>query len=214
MSNEHVVLEIPNPLWRVAGNCAVYCEPSCCGVGAYELLPQHLKPWAVTALPEDVALVLRQADELLAQMGRIGPDAHFEWINYDGPNWHRYWLEDLRECIVEATSPPRTRPDGTPFVREVTAEVRVLNRHRWVDGTWFRPQPLTGPSVYVIAPERPVWADISLSASAVPPGKLAIAHLKFPLPARVQPVLFEGASLDLTLHGESKMFEATILALE
>lgn len=207
-------LAIPNPLWNIAQGFAIYCDPGCCGVAAFELLPHHMQNWLVPPTPEEVSLALEQADDLLAEMKRIGPEASFEWINYDGPNWHRYWLEDLRECIVEATNRPQTRQDGTPFVREITAEVRVLNRHRLVDGTWYRPQPLTGPNVYVIAPERPIWADISLSASAVPPGKLAIAHLKFPLPARVQPLLIVGAPLELTLHKESKMFEATILALE
>lgn len=211
--SEHLVLDVPNPLWRVAGECAIYCDPSCCGVGAYELLPQHLKPWVATALPEEVALLLQQADELLTEMKRLGPCASLRWINDSGPNEHRYWLEDLRECLVEATSPPQTRQDGTTFVREVTAQVRILTWREVVGGKSFPPQPLTGPLVWVDVPERPVRADITLSAPAVPPGKQAIVHLRFPLPTRVQPLLTLGGRLDLTHFGESKTIDATILAL-
>ena len=134
--SEHLVLDVPNPLWRVAGECAIYCEPSCCGVGAYELLPQHLKPWTATALPEEVALLLQQADELLTEMKRLGPCASLRWINDSGPNEHRSWLEAPRECTAEAPTPPRTRADGTPFVRQVTVALHVLTRRVQYRGEW------------------------------------------------------------------------------
>lgn len=213
MSNEHLMLAIPNPLWDIASGFAIYCDPGCCGVGAFELLPHHMKNWLTPPAPEEIALALAQADELLAEMKRIGPEACFEWIWGNEPNEHRYWLEDLRECIVEATCPPQTRADGTPFVREVTVALHVLTRRFQYRGEWYWPQPLKGPIVGVIAPEREVFAEISLSAPEVPLGKQAIAHLRFPLPARVQPLLIAGAPLDLSHHGESKTIDATILAL-
>ncbi len=182
MPNENLVLAIPNPLWNIAQGFAIYCEPSCCGVGAFELLPHHLKNWVTPPTPEEIALALEQADELLAEMKRIGPEASFEWINYDGPNWHRYWLEDLRECIVEATNPPQMFPDGSPFVREVTAQVRILTWREVVGGKSLPPQPLTGPMVWVDVPERPVRADITLSAPAVPRANKPSLTCDFPCP--------------------------------
>jgi len=213
MPDDRLELEIPDALWKAATSCAIHCQPDCCGQNAFELTPEEMRHWASAATADKIALVLRQADDLIAELAKLGPHTRLKWLSSDYPEEPRHWLEDVRECVIETTNPPAQRSDGAPMIRRVTANLRVLTSAETWNGHMMPAKPFERAGVEVLLPDRPLWADVKLPGDKIEPGQRAVAEMCFPLPARIQPWLTIGGTLDLDHHRGTKTIEATILAL-
>ena len=213
MADERREIEIPAALWKAATSCAIHCQPDCCGQNAFELTPEEMRRWALGATADRIAVVLRQADDLIAELARSGPNTRLKWFSSDYPEEPRHWLEDVRECVIETTNPPADRPAGAPMIRRVTANLRVLTSAETWNGHLMPAKPFERAGAEVLLPDRPLWADVKLPVEKLEPGEQATVELRFPLPARIQPWLMIGGTLDLDHHRGTKTIEVTILAL-
>jgi len=203
-------IEIPDEL-RSAMRWCELCEAACCGESAFELLPEHLATWSHDTPRAEIELVLRQIDELLAQLRQAGPGAQLKWFSSEVAAGPAPWLTDFRECVIEATAPPPTGADGQPIRRVVTAAVRVLTDNEYSADPWITNDPIVDGRIFeVLLPDRPAMVVPQLSAE-LQPGEQATIELRFPLPARVQPLLTAGGRLDIGRPHGHKTAEATIL---
>ena len=213
MPDDPLELDIPDALWNAVRDCEIDCVAACCGEDAFVLTPEHMEAWAHQASTNRVALVLRQIDELIVELARLGPTAKLRWFLSRDPAGPTHWLEDVRECVIETTNPPAQRADGAPMIRRVTVNFRVLTSDETHNGRGFPAIPFERPGAEVLLPDRPLWADVKLPVEKLEPGEQATVELRFPLPARIQPWLMIGGTLDLDHHRGIKTIEATILAL-
>jgi hypothetical protein len=214
MSDDPLELRIPDALWNAVRRCEIHCVAACCGENAFELTPENLSFWAWAAPPDRVELVLRQIDELIDQLARLGPNARLKWFSSDCSDGPRHWLKDVRECVLETTNPPQRLPDGTPIVRRVRAKLRVLTSGETFNGHLMPAKPFDRAGVEVLLPDRPLWTEVKLPVKQVDPGQRLVAELRFPLPARIQSWLKVGGTLDLDHHRGTKTIDATILSFD
>lgn len=209
--NVEIELEIPKSIEDVISGCAIYCEPACCGEHAFQLFPENM--WVSDLTPGQIAKTKQDIDELIEQLTRLGPKAGLKWFSGDDPNGPRAWLEDVRECFIEATSPPATQPDGSPVFRHATINGRVLTASEKHNGDLFPPEPLESGRIEVFLADGPSTNLITLSVNRLNPGEEALAELRFPLPKRIHPCLTVGGTLDLGPYGGGKEVHATIMEL-
>jgi hypothetical protein len=206
-----IELAIPNELRQASKWCEVWCEAACCGETAFDLDPENLADWARDTSAEHVALVLRQADDLIAELVRLGPTAGLIWFSGEDPQGPKSWVEDLRECIIEATNPPQQLPDGTPIVRRISAKVRVLTKNTYL-GKDYWSKPLETGRVSIVLPDRALQVELELRNNPLPPGEESLAELRFPLPSRIQRWLTPALTLDIGSSPEHKSAEARMIA--
>ena len=203
-----IEIEIPDTISNIISGCEIYCEAGCCSENAFQLFPENM--WVEQLTPREIAQTRHDIDDLIEQLTRLGPTAGLKWFSGDDPNGPTGWLEDVRECFIEATSPPAAQPDGSPIFRHATVNVRVLTASEVRNGDLFPPESLESGRIEVFLPDGPSTNLITLSVDRLNPGEEASAELRFPLPMRIQPFLRVGASLDLGRFGGSKASHATI----
>lgn len=206
-----VELEIPDQLRDAMIGCELYCEAACCGERAFELLPENLEPWVARATDADVDLVLQQADQLIEQLSSLGPTAGLKWFSGDDPAGPKSWLEDFRECFVEATRPPTHGSDGAAIVRRASARVAALADKMYL-GVDYWSDPLVSGWMSVLLPDRPLEVQMKLAVERLAPGDECAAEFRFPLPQRIQAWLQPGRTLPLGSRFGAKNAEMTLTA--
>lgn len=199
-----VELVMADLIWEAVRECEIHCVAACCGEDAFELDPQQMRIRVASWPPERIVDVLFEIDRLIVELNRMGPNTSLKWFSHNAPNGPGPWLEDVRECVIEATTPPTTTTDGLPIVRRIVADVEVLTKR----------ESLKNGFTQVLLPDRPLRTAIELAVSPLGSGSTSRANLRFLLPRRAQPFCKVGGTLFLAHFMSEKVAAATILTLQ